>query len=43
MEIGRKLEASPIGDNGRMAHVQRQLDNLIIQLAELTKGKEKRE
>jgi hypothetical protein len=38
-----KLEASPVGDGGGMAQVQTQLASLTIQLAELTKGKEKRE
>jgi hypothetical protein len=41
LEIAMKLESSPVGDNGEMAQVQTQLDALTIQLAELTKGKEK--
>jgi hypothetical protein len=43
LEIAMKLEASPIGDSGGMAQVQTQLVSLTIQLAELTKGKEKQE
>jgi hypothetical protein len=41
LEIAMKLEASPVGDGGGMAQVQTQLASLTIQLAELTKGKEK--
>jgi hypothetical protein len=36
-----KLEASPVGDGGGMAQVQKQFSALIVQLVELTKGKEK--
>jgi hypothetical protein len=36
-----KLEASLVGDIGGMAQVQTQLVALTIQLAELTKGREK--
>jgi hypothetical protein len=36
-----KLEASPIGDSGGMAQVHTKLASLMIQLVELTKGKEK--
>jgi hypothetical protein len=38
-----KLEASPVGDSGGMVQVQTQLVSLMIQLVEITKGKEKRE
>jgi len=38
-----KLEASPLGDDAGMAHVQSQLVALRIQLSEITKEKEKRE
>jgi hypothetical protein len=38
-----KLELSLVGDSDRMTQVQTQLAALTIQLAELTKGKEKRE
>jgi hypothetical protein len=38
-----KLESSPVGDSGGMAQVQTQLVSLMIQLAKLTKGKEKHE
>jgi hypothetical protein len=41
LEIAMKLESSPVGDSGGMAQVQMQLDSLMIQLEELTKGKEK--
>jgi hypothetical protein len=38
-----KLKASPIGYSGEMAQVQKKLSTLTIQLAKLTKGKEKQE
>jgi hypothetical protein len=41
LEIVMKLESSLVGENGGMAQVQTQLADLMIQLAELTKGKEK--
>jgi hypothetical protein len=41
LEIAMKLESSPVGDNGGMVQVQTQLAALMIQLEELTKGKEK--
>jgi hypothetical protein len=41
LEIAMKLESSPVGDSGGMAQVQTQLVSLIIQLVELTKGKDK--
>jgi hypothetical protein len=41
LEIAMKLESSPVGDSGGMAQVQTQLVALMIQLEELTKGKEK--
>jgi hypothetical protein len=41
LEIAVKLEASPVGDGGEMVQVQMQLVSLTIQMAELTKGKEK--
>jgi hypothetical protein len=43
LEIEMKLEASPVGDGGGMDQVETQLASLTIQLAEMTKGKEKRE
>jgi hypothetical protein len=43
LEIAMKLESLLIGDNGGMVQVQTQLDALTIQLAEMTKGNEKRE
>jgi hypothetical protein len=43
LDIAMKLEASPVGDDGGMVQVNTQLATLIIQLAELTKGKEKQE
>jgi hypothetical protein len=36
-----KIESSPVGDNGGMAQVHTKLSALMIQLVELTKGKEK--
>jgi hypothetical protein len=41
LEIAMKLESSLVGDSGGMAQVQTQLVALMIQLEELTKGKEK--
>jgi hypothetical protein len=41
LEIVMKLEASPVGDSGGMVQVHMQLDALMIQLVEITKGKEK--
>jgi hypothetical protein len=41
LEIAMKLEASPLGDSGERSQIQKQLVSLTIQLAELTKGKEK--
>jgi len=36
-----EMKSSLVGDNGAMAQYQTWLDSLIIQLEELTKGKEK--
>jgi hypothetical protein len=42
LEIVMKLEVSPLGDNNvGMGQVQSQLARLIIQLHEISKGKEK--
>jgi hypothetical protein len=41
LEITMKLESSLVGDSGGMVQVQTQLGALMIQLEELTKGKEK--
>jgi hypothetical protein len=41
LEIAMKLESSLVGDSGGMAQVQTQLVALTIQIAELTKGKDK--
>jgi hypothetical protein len=44
LEIGMKLEASPLGENNVvMAQVQLQLATLTIELQEIMKGKEKHE
>jgi hypothetical protein len=36
-----KLESSPIGDSGGIAQVQMKIATLMIQMEELTKGKDK--
>jgi hypothetical protein len=41
MEITTKLESFMVGDSGGMTQVQKKLDALMIQLDDLTKGKDK--
>ena len=44
VELAMKLEASPIGDGAAgMGQIQSQLDNLMIQLQDIKKGKEAHE